>query len=219
MFILNTSGVSISHVPILLFFFFFNPSPPRYIPIDIIIASFKKQSFHPSFSASPSTFKTSWSCKDAAVKLTTCVHPSTVSFSIYPSLSLLFFLSFFLFPCCWVYPSFGTIPFSHSPGSQLPGPQRVDQQAGVIETSPRGQQCYSYVLVLGFFQNTITLYLSETNTVHIATAVLKSSATAQASTTTINTDILLLTIDYIHSSIVFFNHNYHSSCCFSYNSS
>lgn len=106
------------------------------------------------------------------------------------------FLSFFRFSCCWVlrvYPSFGTIPFSHSPGSQLPGPQRVDQQAGVIETSPRGQQCCSYILVLGFFQNTISLYLPETNTVHTATtAVLESAAAAQASTTTINISILLL---------------------------
>lgn len=76
------------------------------------------------------------------------------------------FLPFF-FPCrcaLWVYPSFGTIPFSHSPGSQLPGPQRVDQQAGVIETSPRRQRCCSYLFIPGFLQNTATLYSSETNT-------------------------------------------------------
>lgn len=41
--------------------------------------------------------------------------------------------------CEYIHP-LGPIPFSHSPGLQLCGHQREDQQAGVIETSLRGRR-------------------------------------------------------------------------------
>lgn len=83
-----------------------------------------------------------------------------------PSVILPLFLSFlpsfffhaFVF-CGYICP-LGHILFSHSPDSQLPAPLRVDQQAGVIETSPRGQQCCSYHSLAGFLKrlNLFILY-------------------------------------------------------------